>query len=306
MSQTIGITGGTGFVGTHITNALVAKGYHVIIFSRSNRQSSKKQVSYAHWDPSKEQIDLQSLQKLDAVIHLAGAGVADKRWTTKRKQIIEKSRTEVTRFLVNALKEHANNCKTFLAASAIGYYGPDRDNSQPFTEEDRHFDDFLGNTCYKWEQESLKAQEQFRTAIIRIGIVLGSESGAFVEFEKPTRFGVLPILGSGKQMVSWIHVKDLASIFIHTLDHEKVTGITNGVAPNPVSNKQLMRTIAQIKGGLKIPVPVPAFALKVMLGEMSVEVLKSCTVSSDKTVSLGYEFIHPTIEDAVADLLKSK
>jgi NAD dependent epimerase/dehydratase family enzyme len=138
---------------------------------------------------------------------------------------------------------------------------------------------------------------------LRFGIVLGKEKGAFPRFAKPLSYGILPILGSGKQTVSWIEVTDLARLILFALENEQLSGIYNAVAPNPVSQKKLMETIAGIKGGVRIPVPVPAFVLKILLGGMSVEILKSCTVSADATLASGFHFNYPEINSVVSAIL---
>ncbi|RYD56272.1 MAG: TIGR01777 family protein [Sphingobacteriales bacterium] len=305
--RTIGITGGTGFVGHHVTRLLRDAGNQVVIFTRNpeKKDQSKDGITYCYWSPRENKCDLTCIQRVDAMVHLAGAGIAEKRWTKKRKEEIVKSRVETTAFLVDKLREHAPNCKTFISASAIGYYGADN-NRAPFHESDRHADDFLGDTCKKWEHEAIQAADFVRTTILRFGIVLGREAGAFKEFYKPVKFGVKPVLGSGKQVISWIHIEDLVRFIYHCIRHEDINGIYNAVAPNPVTNKKLMDTIAQEKGGLAIPAPVPAAALKLMLGEMSTEVLKSCTVSADKMSSTtGFQFDYPDINSAVRQLLQS-
>lgn len=300
--NTIGITGGTGFVGKHLVQQLLLQGNEVVIFSRKKRTSDQPNVSYAQWNPSNNSIEAEALANVNTMIHLAGEGIADKRWTEERKKAIVSSRVDATRFLVDALKQYAPNCTSFICASATGYYGPDR-NNKPFTETNDYYDDFLGNTCKQWEDSALTAKDSFRTVIVRIGIVLGKEAGAFREFVKSMSFGVMPILGSGDQIVSWIHVADLAGVFAHAASDTTVEGIYNGVAPHPVSHRTLMKTIAKTKGGIKISVPVPAFVLKIMLGGMSVEILKSCTVSSDKTEKMGYSYKYTNIDNAVKNLL---
>jgi len=303
--KTIGITGGTGFVGQHLTRLLIDNGYKVTVFSRHPHPSDKQQLTYAAWDPEKGTCDIAALQSLDAVVNLAGAGIADKRWTPERKHEIVRSRVLGTAFLVSMLRQHAPACKTFVSASATGYYGPDRDNIPPFKEANVYYNDFLGNTCYKWEHEAHAAEDFMRTVILRFGIVLGKESGAFLQFARPQSFGIVPILGSGRQAVSWVEVDDLARIICFMLEHEELSGIYNAVAPNPVAHKTLMNTIARQKGGIKIPIPVPSFALKLALGEMSEEILKSCTVGAQKLLNAGFHFNYDTIDKAVAAILKS-
>jgi uncharacterized protein len=292
----IGITGGTGFVGKHLADLLLGKGYEVIIFTRSAHKSSRKEnLSYAQWDAQNGLCDIDALQKLDAAINLAGAGIADKRWTGSRKQEIRDSRVKGTDFLVEQLQKHAPNCKTFIAASATGFYGPDHAGAIPFTEDAPHSNDFLGNTCSEWEAASQKAAAFARTVILRFGIVLGKESGAFPKLAQPLSFGIMPILGSGRQMVSWIEIHDLARLIVYMLEQGNLSGIYNAVAQNPVTHLQLMKTIAYVKGGIKIPAPAPAFLLKLILGEMSEEVLKSSTVSAQKTTETGFQFNHEDI-----------
>ncbi|HYH14774.1 MAG TPA: DUF1731 domain-containing protein, partial [Flavisolibacter sp.] len=176
---------------------------------------------------------------------------------------------------------------------------------QPFIESDPADTSFLGATCQKWEEAIAPVFNLGKRLItFRIGIVLSREGGAYTEFRKPLQFGIASILGSGRQVVSWIHVEDLARLFIFALKNESVHGVYNAVAPHPVSNEQLIKQIAKVKGGFSFPAPVPAFVLKAMLGEMSIEILKSATVSSAKVQDAGFRFTFPTIEQAVQDLNK--
>lgn len=301
--KTIGITGGTGFVGSRLSKLLQDSGYKVIIFTRNVRRPlTGNKLEFAEWDPPINRCDKDALEKIDAMVHLAGAGIADKRWTDERKREIVDSRVDATNFIVSQITNNAPKCKTFISASATGYYGPDQDG-HPFIEADPAYNDFLGETCAKWEEAATQTPDNIRTAILRFGIVLGKESGAFKEFAKPMSMGVKPILGSGNQVVSWIHIDDLTRMILFILEHQDVKGVYNAVSPHPVTHAQLMRSIAKAKGGIKIPVPVPAFLLKLLLGEMSIEILKSCTVSADKVQAAGYEFQHPEIGEAAKDII---
>jgi uncharacterized protein (TIGR01777 family) len=302
----IGITGGTGFVGRHVAQLIKSSGDQLVIFTRDPEHHKPEEgITYAYWCPEENKCDLTALTQLDAVIHLAGAGIADKRWTAKRKKEIVDSRTLGTNFLVNKLKEYAPGCHTLIAASAIGNYGPDRGN-KPFTEDDEAYDDFLAQTCVKWETATHNADMLLRTVILRFGIVLGEDGGAYPEFAKPMSFGVVPILGSGEQVMSWIHVHDLARLILLSIDSQKMAGTYNAVSPNPVKHKDLMKTIAAKKGGIKIPAPVPAFALKLALGEMSTEVLKSCTVSNQKLQNSGFSYMYSDIDKAISAIVDGK
>jgi uncharacterized protein len=306
--QTILITGGTGFVGKALSNALLLKGYQIIILSRSKKAvSDAKGISYAQWDVAKQVIDKEAIGQADYIIHLAGAGVADKRWTAKRKNEILESRVASSQLLVEALRTTNNKVKAVISASAIGWYGADVQipNPVPFQEESPPAIDFLGATCKKWEDSIDPVTSLSKRLVkLRTGIVLGRGAGAFHEFEKPLKFGVAAILGGGKQMVSWIHVQDLVNLFITAIENENWNGVYNAVAPTSVSNKELILAIAKARNKFYIPFPVPSFLLKMMLGEMSIEVLKSATVSADKVTQSGFSFLFPSIDKAAADLVK--
>lgn len=300
----VGIAGGSGFVGRHLSALLVENGYQVIVFGR-NKSARKKteNIQLAYWNPDKKEIDQQALSQVDAMVNLAGAGVADKRWTDAYKQEIISSRVDATLFLVDQLRQHAPACQTYISSSATGIYGPDRPGSSPFTEDSPAWHDFLAEVCVKWEAAAQQATAYYRTVIVRFGIVLGREAGAFRQLAVPMQLGVMPILGNGQQMVSWIHVKDVAAIILYALQRNSLRDIYNAVAPEVVSHKQLMKTIAAAKGGLKVPVPVPSFMLRLIMGESSIEVLKSCTASADKIAGAGFNFQFGSLQAAVKDLV---
>ncbi len=305
---TVLITGGTGMVGQQLTQLLVLKGYDVIIMSRSvsiKRHHAK--VSYAVWDVDKQHIDADALAKVDHIIHLAGAGVADKRWSEQRKQEIIDSRTKSSATLVTALAKLPNKVQTVVSASAIGWYGADTAESRAngFTEDALADTEFLGETCRLWEK-SIEPITQLGKRLIklRIGIVLSNTGGALVEFKKPLKFGIAGILGSGKQIISWIHIEDLCKMFIYAIEQPKLNGVYNAVATHPVTNKQLTLFLAKImRKTFFIPLHVPEFVLKILLGEMSIEVLKSATVNNKKIMASGFRFDYSTIEDALHELV---
>lgn len=305
--ETILITGGTGMIGKAITQMLTAKGYSVIILSRGEKTSGQPNVSFAQWDIEKQTIDTDAIKKANHIIHLAGANVAEKRWTKKRKQEILESRTKSGALLVKALKENENKVKTFVSSSAIGWYGPDNKESTKngFKETDPYFDDFLGSTCSKWE-ESTKEIEHLgkRLVYLRTGIVLDNDGGALKEFKNPLKFGVAAILGSGKQIISWIHVEDLCRMYIYAIENN-ISGVFNAVAPNPVSNKTFTVELAKkLRGKTYIPIHVPSFVLKIVLGEMSIEVLKSANINDDKIRNTGFKFLYPSLDAALNELVK--
>ncbi len=310
--QNILITGGTGLVGNHLTPMLLAKGYSVTILSRSiANQPSIPNLTYANWNVEKQTIDTAAIKNADYIIHLAGAGVADKRWTTQRKKEIVDSRTQSSALLIKGLQENDNKVKAVVSASAIGWYGADltpalsKGEEAGFTEESPADTEFLGETCRLWE-ESIEpiTQLQKRLVKLRIGIVLSKDGGALKEFIKPIKFGIASILGNGQQIVSWIAIDDLCRMFIHAIENENMEGSFNAVAPNPVTNKQLTLAIAKvIKGKFFIAASVPSFVLKLMLGEMSIEILKSATVNCHKIKKTGFTFLYPSVDTALESML---
>jgi uncharacterized protein (TIGR01777 family) len=261
----------------------------------------------AHWDPGTQTIDPEAVRQANYIIHLAGAGVADKRWSKKRKKEIVESRTTSSALLVKALQEMPNKVQAVISASAIGWYGADPaiPNPNPFEETAPADEDFLGDTCRLWENSIAPVTAMGkRLVILRTGIVLSREGGALAEFKKPVKMGIAAILGSGKQVVSWIHVEDLCRLFLQAIEHPDWTGVYNAVAPRPVDNRTLTLALAnRLKGKYFVPVYIPSFLLKIIMGEMSIEVLKSATVSAKKARIAGFQFLYPSIQSALEELL---
>jgi len=306
--QNILITGGTGLVGKRLTEMLVAKGYRVTILSRNkNNVSNNPKIQYEYWNVDEQVIENNAIANADAIINLAGAGVADKRWTDERKKEIVDSRVNSGRLLVNALQTIPNNVATIISASAIGWYNPLEKNSTiNYQEEQQANTDFLGDTCKKWEESVLPITLMKKRLVkFRIGIVLSKNGGALKEFLKPIKFGIAAILGSGKQEISWIHIDDLCSMFINAIGNNNMDGVYNAVAPMVTTNSKLNIALAKkLRGKFFIPVFVPKFLLKIILGEMSVEVLKSSHISCKKITDTGFQFLYPSVESAIGDILK--
>lgn len=283
---------------------LTSKGYKVIILSRNaGKYKSTDKIQYASWNIPGQTVDPAAIQEADYIVHLAGAGVADKRWTAKRKKEILESRTQSSALLVSALKEIPNKVKAVISASAIGWYGSDDviPNPKPFVETDPASKDFPGETCRLWEESIAPVTELDKRLVkLRTGIVLSEQGGALNAFKKLIHFGIAGIISSGKQVISWIHLDDLCRIYIAAIENEALEGTYNAVAPKPVSNKNLVLQLAKVmKGNFYIPLHIPAFMLKLILGEMSIEILKSTTVSSHKIRNTGFNFIYPSIEAAL-------
>ena len=308
--QTILISGGTGLIGKALGHALLKKGYRIIILSRkmTSLSSPGAAMQYRHWDVEQQTIDADAISEADYIIHLTGAGVAEKRWTAKRKKEIQDSRIMSSRLLAESLKIIPNKVKAVISASAIGWYGPDPviPNLKSFEEDHPADSAFLGETCRLWEKSIEPVTTLgIRLVKLRTGIVLSREGGALKEFLKPLKWGVAAILGKGKQVVSWIHIDDLVNMYIEAIENENLHGVYNAVAPHPVTNKELTLSLAKTKRGkFFIPVHVPSFLLKLILGEMSVEVLKSATVSSSKIQLAGFNFTFLSIDAALRQLVK--
>jgi hypothetical protein len=310
---TILITGGSGMIGKNLTAHLITQGHKVIVLTRTlnKKQPAQDGVSMALWDINAGTIDMNAVSKCDAVVHLAGANVMEKRWTDKYKKEIVESRTKSSALLVKTL-DKINTIKTVVSASAIGWYGADKKplplNWRGFVETDPPSSDFLGETCKLWE-DSIKPviSQGKRLTILRFGIVLSKEGGALKEFLKPLTFGIAGVPGSGRQKMSWIHVDDLSRLIIYTLDTEHVSGIYNAVAPEVNSNKDVVCKLANlVRPSFHIPISIPKIALKVALGEKSIEVLKSATVNSEKIRREGFTFLYPSLDAALKELTAKK
>jgi len=305
MPQKILITGGTGLIGSRLTELLLQQGHHISHLSRSPSKNEK--IPTFKWDVTKQEIDKEALKDIDTIIHLAGAGIADEKWSKERKKVILESRTQSTQLLNTALKEHDHSVQTFISASAIGYYG--YDSGGVVKKEDSSFgDDFLATVTKAWEakaDELSKDHDSIRAVKIRIGIVLSEKGGALAEMAKPVKFMAGAPLGSGEQYMSWIHIDDLCRIFVEAVENEKLEGIYNGVGPNPVTNKELTKQIAKSMGKPLFLPNVPPFVMKLMLGEMASMVLGGSRVSSEKIEKKGFKFAYSTMEEAVNDLLKT-
>lgn len=300
--ETVIITGGTGLIGTALTQLLLERGYKVIILSRRPENGGNKAVTYAPWNLETQTIDKDAIQQADYIVHLAGANVGARRWTAARKQEIIDSRTQSSALIYTALQTIPNKVKKVISASATGYYG--EFTGHVFTETDPPATDYLGTTTQAWEQSiSSVATLGKKVVILRTGIVLSREGGALKEFYKPLRFGFATVLGSGEQFISWIHIHDLVRLYFSAIVNDKLEGIYNAVGPHPVTNRELILSMARIaKGRSFMTTYVPAGILKLALGEMSVEVLKSMKASPAKIQQTGFQFSYPTIDEAMEQL----
>jgi uncharacterized protein len=301
MPNHILITGASGLVGSRLTQMLSAQGHSVSHLSRSAKTG--KIPTYV-WDVAKKYIDPKAFNDIDTIIHLAGAGVADKRWSGKHKKDILESRTHSSQLLYEKLREGNHDVKSFVSASAIGLYGFTLSNKL-FTESSPAGNDFLAGVVKAWEDEVDQISKlNIRVVKIRIGIVLSEKGGALEQMARPIKLGVGSPLGSGKQYMSWIHIDDLCGLFIKAMDDSKMNGAYNGVTSNPVTNEEMVRTIGKVLHRPILTPNVPAYVLRMVVGEMAQIVVNGSNISSRKAEEAGYEFKFKKLEGALIDLLK--
>ncbi len=287
-------------IGAKITWLMEKKGYRVAWLSRTPRKYNQK--SFA-WDLDKMTLDRDAIQWADAIIHLAGEGVADKRWTAERKKEIIQSRTHSTQLLHQNLIKSTKKPAVIVSASGINYYGSDTGDVW-MDEQKPNGSDFLSQVVVVWEEEAKKLEElDIRTVILRTGIVLDTKGGALKEMLKPP---IAAPLGSGNQWMSWIQIEDLARMYAFAIENEKVKGIYNAVGPNPTTNRELTKRAAKKEGKPFINIGVPGFGLKLVLGELADIVLGGIRVSSRKIEKEGFEFRYPTIEAAIEKTYNAK
>lgn len=301
MDKHILITGGTGLLGSRLTEMLRQKGYKVSYLSRS--PGKVKDIEAFVWDVEQQTMDPRALEGVSCIIHLAGAGVAEKRWTKERKKEILQSRTRSAALIKETLRSHPHQVKTFISASGINYYGYDSGGVWK-KEESRFGDDFLATVTKAWEEEAdLIGELGLRVVKFRIGMVLSSRGGALEKMAKPAKMGLAAPLGHGDQYISWIHIDDLCRMFIFAMENDEISGPFNAVAPDPVTNKVFTKALAQALHKPCFLPAVPGFLLRLALGQLASVVLGGSRVSSEKIESQGFQFEYADINKTLADLL---
>jgi uncharacterized protein (TIGR01777 family) len=303
MKKNVLISGGSGFVGKHLTNLLLKNGFSVSILSRSLKQNTAD-IFYYQWDIDKHFIDEKSVLNADYVIHLAGENIAEKRWTTKRKKDIIESRELSINLIFKILKNNNKKLDAFVSASGIGIYGA-VNGSEICTEETIPANDFLGTTCQKWEFAADTINDlQIRTVKIRTGLVLGKEAGFLKKMIPIFKFKLGSALGSGKQYMPWIHIDDLCRIYLESLNNKNMKGSYNAAINDNTTNADFSKILAKFFG-YSIWLPnVPAFLIKLVLGEMAQIILTGRRVSSEKIEKLGFKFQFKSLELALRDCLR--
>ena len=294
------IAGGSGLIGSRLSEMLREKGYEVCWLSRKLEVNSVYKTFV--WNPDAQTIDTDAFDGVDIVINLAGAGIADKRWSKARKKLIIESRTHSTKLLFETLTTQKNSLTTYLSASAIGFYGNRgndlmTENSTPGTKG------FLTESTVAWENSVAPFfKTNIRTAIIRIGVVLSKSGGALPELEFPFKFGVGAYFGRGKAWYSCVHIDDVCRMFIWAIENKNATGFYNAVMPNPITNYDLTKAIGAAKNKKFIYLPIPPFSLRIMMGEMADVVLNSTKVIPEKATKEGFVFSFQDVYTALKNI----
>lgn len=301
--KTILITGGTGLLGSRISDLLSKKGYNVQHLSRQENLTAKYPAY--KWDLATQTLDKRALEGVYGIIHLAGAGIADARWSAKRKQAIMDSRVVSTKLLAACLAEQTEQPAVFVTCSAIGFYGNQGDQKLVETTAPGH--DFMSDVCVRWEQEAQSIRDQgIRTPTIRVGVVLSTQGGALQKINMSYGFRVGAYFSNGQQYMSWIHLDDISNIFIRALEDDHMKGIYNGTAPEPTTNKILSKALSKAHNQSTLIMPVPAFALRAALGEMADVVLHSTRAIPQALLEANYPFQFPNLVGALEDLINRK
>lgn len=295
------VAGGTGLVGKGLIEKLVAQNHEVINLT-TRKESNGKTIGGAkqiYWNPTDSFVQDVTSIKCDAVVNLAGSPIAE-RWTKKNKALLVSSRIDSTITLVQLIENKIITPKIYVQASASGYYPS---SNAVMKEDSPAGNDFLANVVQQWEAASSSLNEtNVRRVVLRFGMVLGKDGGALKQLIPLFKMGLGSALGTGKQLVSWIHVGDLADMIIHSITNANVAGVYNASSPNVVTNKSLSKSFAKaMKKTFFLP-NVPVFALKMVLGEMSSILLVSQNLSAEKILETGFKFQHEKLEDAFSEL----
>lgn len=290
------ITGGSGLIGRRLSFLLKSRGYEVRILSRSN--NPKNNYKTFVWNVSEQYINDSAFEGLNHIIHLAGAGIADKRWSEKRKKEIIASRVASTNLLYNSVKRLKTPLNSFISASATGYYGAVTSETI-FEEKDKPAKDFLGKVCSLWEDSIFQFNEiKIRTVALRTGIVLSKDGGALKKMKTP----IITSLGNGKQYMPWIHIDDLCELYIKAIEDEQFKGAFNAVSPEHISNLSFSKKISKIFNYPFLALGAPSFILQIVFGEMSTIILNGSRISANKIKQAGFKFKFENLEKALKNL----
>jgi uncharacterized protein len=295
------VTGASGLIGQRLLPALVARGHDVVGLTRGGAKASSNGVRWTTWDPADPASISRALAGTDAVIHLAGENLFAKRWRKAFLERIRESRVDTTRTLVRALVGLDRRPRVLVSASAIGIYGA-HPPEEELTEEAGPGNDFLAGVCRDWEAEAMRAEEHgVRVACARTGIVLAREGGALAQMARPFKMFVGGPIGTGRQVMSWIHIADLVALYVRALEDARWHGPFNAVAPNPVSNREFAKALGR---ALHRPsfLPTPVFALRILLGKVASVIGTGQRVVPAAALARGFRFRYPHLADALGEI----
>jgi uncharacterized protein len=302
---TILITGGTGLIGLGLAEMLKIQGHRLHLLSR-NTKLVKPYDAVFSWDVKSGSIDENAFDGVDVIVHLAGAGIADQRWTDERKAEILNSRVDPAKLILEILKHRNQTISAFVSGSAIGWYGAYSD-SLIHNETEPAASDFMGETCRKWEYAAdLFHGVAERIVKIRTGVVLDKNSGALPKMAQPVQWFVGSPLGSGKQQIPWIHWKDICTIFANAVSDNRYYGAINAIATENCTNKEFTKVLAKVLHRPMLPIHVPSFVIKALFGEMAAVVLEGSKVSNHRIKQMGFAFKFSNLEEALKDILVAK
>lgn len=297
MGMNILLTGGTGFIGNELVKLLLNEGHKVRILTRD------KEVHPPFYTWTTEDIDERVFENLDGIIHLAGAPLMSY-WTSSYKKQIIDSRVNTAQLLLEKVKEHQVPLKFFISAAGSSYYGQVSTN-KIFKEEDQPGKDFLADVCVRWENAAFQFEEiGARVVCIRTPLVLGKNADALKLMKLPTQYGLGASLGSGKQASPWLHIEDLCRVYLQAVENNEMNGSYNVAVSEKLTHQQFMQHLAK---GLRKPLflpNIPAFAVKLVMGEKAVIVLEGAFLDNQKLLATGFTFNYPTLDDALNEILQ--
>jgi len=307
MNKKIIINSGTGLIGKYFLNEVLKKGYKPYLLTRNLETARKTLSNYQNIEiyefyPVKNKNSISNiLDDSYAVINFSGAPISKRKWTDEYKKILISSRVDVTKELVNQMKDCKNKPRVFINMSAIGYYG--FDYKEKVTEKSPPGKGFIPELCINWEKEAMKAKEAgIRTVVLRTGIVLTHKGGALGRMTPVFKMFLGGVLGTGKQWMPFIHIDDLINLIFYCIENESIEGALNATSPHQVTNYEFTKTLAKV---LKKPAvfKIPSFVLKIVLGDFSINVLEGIQVIPEKTLDTGFKFKYEKLENALTNLL---
>lgn len=303
--ESVLITGGSGLIGSYLTRLLLDKGFRVSHLTRDPHRVHLSSVRQFRWDPNEKYIEPAALEH-DYIIHLAGADISEKRWTNDRKKILYESRVGTAALLTERILQAENKPKAYISASATGYYGAVT-GLHPFKEEDRSGTDFLAKLCVEWERVATPlAQNNIRTVFIRTPFVLSPVGGGLSKLLKAAQYSILAQLGTGKQIMPWVHITDIVNAYYFAMTNDKMRGAFNVVSDDLKTNREFTACIYKHLGKKQLLPGVPELILRIGIGELAKTLTHGSPVSNERIKKYGFDFLYETLSHALKDCIDMK